>query len=156
MKDPIAVFLKEHEENLVFLKKLKVATNEIKKNGFSEKTFSQLKKTLEFVDEEITVHNLKEETALFPIIEKYVDGPTISLREDHLKLKKLNKKLQRSIKSLKENLKDEIAKIEFIESSDDIVQLMINHIHTENQILFPLVKKFFSKEEIKLVSLRMN
>jgi len=29
---------------------------------------------------------------------------------------------------------------------------MVNHIHKENEILFPLVKRFFTKEELRKVA----
>jgi hemerythrin-like domain-containing protein len=41
------------------------------------------------------------------------------------------------------------------EAAEAIVQLMVNHIHKENQILFPLVKRFLTKEELREVAQRM-
>ena len=92
------------------------------------------------------VHNLKEEKALFPVIEKFVEGPTISLKDDHAKMFKLYKKLIRSLKVLKELPNDLVSRTELFDASNEIVQLMVNHIHKENYILFPLVKKFLSKK----------
>jgi len=155
IRDPIAMFLKEHDTALVQLRILKKSAGEIRKNGYSEKIFKQLLKAAEFVDEEVRVHNGKEETALFPIVERYVDGPTNVLREDHQRMAKIYKKLRYSIDSLKENHEDKIARQELEEAAEGIVQLMVNHIHKENEILFPLVKRFFSKEELRKVAQRM-
>ncbi|MGA9406463.1 MAG: hemerythrin domain-containing protein [Bacteroidota bacterium] len=155
IRDPIGIFLKEHDMALVQLRILKKTAAEIRKNGYSEKLFKQLLKATEFVDEEVRVHNGKEESALFPIVERYVDGPTNTLREDHQRMARIYKKLHYSIGSLKENHDDKIARQELGEAAEEIVQLMVNHIHKENEILFPLVKRFFTKEELRKVAQRM-
>ena len=85
MHDPIAIFLKEHDEALLHLEKLKRTAVEIKKIGLNNKLLKQLEGSLQFIEEEVMVHNLKEEKALFPVIEKFVEGPTISLKDDHAK-----------------------------------------------------------------------
>ena len=155
IRDPIAIFLKEHDTALVQLQILKRSASEINKNGFTEKAFKQLLKATEFVDEEVRVHNGKEEKALFPVVERYVDGPTTVLREDHVKMARIYKKLHYSIRVLKENHDDKVARQELSEAAEAIVQLMVNHIHKENEILFPLVKRFLTKEELRKVARRM-
>ena len=155
IRDPIAIFLKEHDTALVQLQILKRSASEINKNGFTKKAFKQLLKATEFVDEEVRVHNGKEEKALFPVVERYVDGPTTVLREDHVKMARIYKKLHYSIRVLKENHDDKVARQELSEAAEAIVQLMVNHIHKENEILFPLVKRFLTKEELRKVARRM-
>jgi len=155
IRDPIAIFLKEHDTALVQLEILRRTALEIRKNGYSEKVFRQLLKATEFVDEEVRVHNGKEEKALFPVVEKYVDGPTAVLREDHVKMARIYKKLHYSIELLRGNHDDKVARVELAEAAGAIVQLMVNHIHKENQILFPLVKRFLTKEELRKVAQKM-
>ncbi len=155
IRDPIAIFLKEHDTALVQLRILRKSAAEIRKNGYSDRLFKQLLKATEFVDEEVRVHNGKEESALFPIVEQYVDGPTNVLREDHQRMARIYKKLRYSIDSLKENHEDKIARQELAEAAEGIVQLMVNHIHKENEILFPLVKRFLTKDELRKVALKM-
>ncbi len=147
--DPIAIFMKDHDEALTHLQRLKRASQELRKNGFSDRTFNQLIKASAFVDQEVREHNAKEETVLFPVIERYVEGPTAVLREDHIRLGKVYKKLRHGIGALDESHDDEIALIELCEAVDEIVTLMVNHIHTENQILFPLVRKFITKKDLR-------
>lgn len=147
--DPIAMFMKEHDEALAHLQRLKKSAQELRKNGFSEKSFNQLMKASSFVDQEVREHNAKEEDALFPVIERYVEGPTAVLREDHIRLGKVNKKLRHGIGALDESHDDEIALIELCDAVDEVVTLMVNHIHTENQILFPLVRKFITNKELR-------
>jgi hemerythrin-like domain-containing protein len=103
----------------------------------------------------VRVHNGKEEKALFPVVEKYVDGPTTVLREDHVKMARIYKKLHYSIEVLTENHDDKTARAELGEAAEAIVHLMVNHIHKENQILFPLVKRFLTKEQLRKVAQRM-
>ncbi|MDE3056440.1 MAG: hemerythrin domain-containing protein [Bacteroidota bacterium] len=155
VRDPIAMFMKEHDAALVQLRILKKSVEEIKKSGYTEKVFRQLLKATEFVDEEVRVHNGKEESALFPIIERYVDGPTNVLRDDHLRMAKIYKKLHYSINTLKASHDDRTARAELFDAAEGIVQLMVNHIHKENLILFPLVKRFLTKEELREVAQRM-
>jgi hemerythrin-like domain-containing protein len=155
VRDPIAMFMKEHDAALVQLRILKKSAEEIKKKGYTEKVFKQLLKATEFVDEEVRVHNGKEESALFPIIERYVDGPTNVLRDDHVRMAKIYKKLYYSINTLKTSHDDKTARVELFDAAESIVQLMVNHIHKENLILFPLVKRFLTKEELREVAQRL-
>ncbi len=151
-RDPIAVFMQEHEEALVYLQRLKKASQDLRKNGYTEKVFAQLLKASAFVDEEVRDHNLKEEQMLFPVIERYVDGPTAVLRQDHQQLAKVYRKLRHGISALDESHDDEVSLIELCEAVDEIVTLMVNHIHKENHILFPLVRKFISTKELRDVA----
>lgn len=154
-RDPIALLMKEHEDALAKLQSLKKAGSEIKKKGYTEKSFTQLLNAVQYVDEEVRHHNKHEEDALFPLVEKYVDGPTSVLRDDHQKMSRIYKKLSYSIKVLQENHDDKTARQELCESVEDIVQLMVNHIHKENYILFPMIQRFCSKEELRDVAKKL-
>ncbi|MDD8016768.1 MAG: hemerythrin domain-containing protein [Bacteroidota bacterium] len=154
-RDPIALLMREHEEALGKLQLLKKSAQDIKKKGYSEKSFKQLLKAVEYVDEEVRHHNKHEEDALFPLVERYVDGPTTVLRDDHQKMAKIYKKLSYSIKVMKENSDDKVGRQELCESAEDIVQLMVNHIHKENHILFPMVQRFCTKEELREVAKKL-
>ncbi len=154
-RDPIALLMKEHEGALTKLHRLKKDAQELKKRGYSEKIFKSLLKAAEYVDEEVRVHNKHEEDALFPVVERYVDGPTSVLREEHAKMSKIYKKLNYSIKALKENHDDKISRQELCESAEAIVHLMVNHIHKENQILFPMIQRFCTKEEIREIAKKL-
>ncbi len=155
VRDPIAMFMKEHDAALVQLRILKKSAEEMKKNGYSEKVFKQMLKAAAFVDEEVRVHNAKEEGALFPIVERYVDGPTNVMRDDHVRMAKIYKKLHYSITTMQASHDDKIAREELFDAAESIVQLMVNHIHKENLILFPLVKRFLTKDELREVAQRL-
>lgn len=155
VRDPIALLMKEHEDALLKLQQLKKAAVELKKKGYSERAFKSLLKAVEYVDQEVRHHNRHEEDALFPIVERYVDGPTTVLREDHARMAKIYRKLNYSIKALRDNTDDRIARLELCDSAEEIVQLMVNHIHKENHILFPMIQRFCTKEELREVARKL-
>jgi len=155
VRDPIALLMKEHEDALLKLQQLKKAAAELKRKGYSERTFKSLLKAVEYVDQEVRHHNRHEEDALFPIVERYVDGPTAVLREDHARMAKIYRKLHYSIKALRDNTDDRIARLELCDSAEEIVQLMVNHIHKENHILFPMIQRFCTKEELREVARKL-
>ncbi|KAB2926440.1 MAG: hypothetical protein F9K22_00940 [Bacteroidetes bacterium] len=155
VRDPIALLMKEHEDALLKLQQLKKAAAELKKKGYSERAFKSLLKAVEYVDQEVRHHNRHEEDALFPIVERYVDGPTTVLRDDHARMAKIYRKLNYSIKALRDNTDDRIARLELCDSAEEIVQLMVNHIHKENHILFPMIQRFCTKEELREVARKL-
>ncbi|MEE9289274.1 MAG: hemerythrin domain-containing protein [Bacteroidota bacterium] len=153
--DPIAQFLKEHEEALRHLKRLRKSSEELMRNGYSKKLFDQFQTEVGFIAEEVGEHNRKEEQALFPVIEHYVEGPTQVMREEHKELERLYQKLVKHLNAMLKN-KESVAALHGIhETTKLIVQLMVNHIHKENSILFPMVQKFLSKEALREVARRM-
>ena len=50
-----------------------------------------------FLADEVDVHNRHEEEALFPVLERYVEGPTEVMRDEHRMLKRELKKLQAAV-----------------------------------------------------------
>ena len=153
--DPIAQLMQEHDEALVQLKLLNKAVSAFSENGYSSKYFSQIKSAMRFIQEEVSVHNHKEEAALFPVLERYVEGPTRIMRNDHKKLAKGFIKLRDVIKRVEKH-RDSFSAIKQLKTvAKGVVQLFVNHIHKENYIIFPLVQKFLSKEELREVATKM-
>ena len=153
--DPIAQLMQEHDEALTQLKLLNKAVSAFSQNGYSPKYFKQITNALEFIENEVGDHNLKEEQALFPILERYVEGPTKVMRSDHKKLKVGFLKLRKAVDAVSKN-KDSFSAIKKMTTiAKGVVQLFVNHIHKENYILFPLVQQFISKEEMREVAKKM-
>jgi hemerythrin-like domain-containing protein len=153
--DPIARFMQEHDEALVQLASLNKATRSIVENGFSMDSYRKLLKAVEFIEDEVSIHNRSEEEALFPVLERYVEGPTRLMREDHKVLKKDFVKLRRAVDRVGARRKDKSAAKDLMAIAKGIVQLFVNHIHKENHILFPLVQKFLTKDALREVARRM-
>jgi hemerythrin-like domain-containing protein len=153
--DPIARFLEEHTEALIQLKKLNKAVDAFSQNGYSSRNYGELVAALKFINEEVTVHNLKEEEALFPVIERYVEGPTNILRIDHRLLKKEFTRLARAVARVNKH-RDSFSGVKHLRTvAQSVVQILVNHIHKENLILFPFVQRFLTREELREIARRM-
>lgn len=155
LTDPIAQLMQEHDDALHHLKVLKRAVHAFTEDGFSAKYHKEIKTSLKYIEEEVGVHNLKEEEALFPVLERYVEGPTRIMREDHRKLRRDFRKLDRAIKRLEKHRDSFSAIKECRKVTEEVVQLFVNHIHKENYILFPLVQRFLRKDELREIARKM-
>ena len=147
--------MQEHDEALVQLSALKKATAAIADAGFTNDAFRKVLRAVEFIEVEVSVHNRSEEEALFPVLERYVEGPTGLMREDHKVLKKEFRRLRRSVDRLDAHRNSKAAAADLAGVSRVIVQIFVNHIHKENHILFPLVQKFLTKDALREVARRM-
>ena len=101
--DPIAVLLQEHNEALEQLKRLNNAVGTLSQNGYTAKVGKQLVSSLKYIEQEVKEHNQKEEDALFPVLESYVEGPTRLMRSDHKQLRKGFVELREAIDRLEAN-----------------------------------------------------
>lgn len=153
--DPIARFMQDHDRALVQLAALNRATRSIVERGYAEDDFRKIEEAMAFIREEVSVHNASEEDALFPVLERYVEGPTRLMRKDHRTLKKEFDRLQRAVLKLSKNRSSVKAGAELAETARGVVQIFVNHIHKENYILFPLVQKFLTKDALREVARRM-
>jgi hemerythrin-like domain-containing protein len=147
--------MQEHDEALVQLSSLNKATTAIANGGFSREAYSRVLRAVEFIEVEVSVHNRSEEEALFPVLERYVEGPTGLMREDHKVLKKEFRRLRRAVDRLGKHREDAAAGADLAAVSRLVVQIFVNHIHKENHILFPLVQKFLTKDALREVARRM-
>jgi hemerythrin-like domain-containing protein len=155
LPDPIAQLMQEHDETLRHLQRLNKASQALSEKGFTEDTFDQILSSLRFIHEEVNHHNLKEEEALFPVLERYVEGPTRIMRKDHRELYSQFRLLRTAVNKVHKNKKNPDAVRELANISRNVVQIFVNHIHKENYVLFPLVQRFLSKEELREVARRM-
>ena len=153
--DPIAQFMQEHDRALLQLSSLNKATRSIAERGYSAEAHRRLLAALAFIDEEVSVHNTSEEEALFPVLERYVEGPTRLMRKDHRVLKREFVRLRRAVERMAERRTSKRAAADLVRVSRGVVQLFVNHIHKENHILFPLVQKFLTKDALREVARRM-
>lgn len=153
--DPIAQLMQEHNDALIQLKLLNKAVQAFAQDGYSPKHYNQVVAALRFIEEEVSVHNHKEEIALFPVLERYVDGPTKVMRQDHKKLQKGFVQLNDAVKAVNKR-RDSFAAIKRLSViAKNVIQLFVNHIHKENYILFPLVQQFLGKDELREIAKKM-
>jgi uncharacterized protein len=153
--DPIARFMQEHDKALLELASLNKATRSIRDEGFTREAYRKLVEALAFIDEEVSIHNRSEEEALFPVLERYVEGPTQRMRQDHKVLKREFTRLRRAVRRVEQHRNSLAAREELSAVSQSVVSLFVNHIHKENHILFPLVQKFLTKDALREVARRL-
>lgn len=153
--DPIAQFMQEHDEMLVHLSSLNKATRSISQSGYSVDALNRINSAMRFIEGEVGEHNSREEEALFPVLERYVEGPTAVMREDHKYLKREFLKVRRILNKLERNKSDLKVAKELEVTTKAMIQRFVNHIHKENHILFPLVQKFMTKDALREVARRM-
>ena len=153
--DPIAQLMQEHDTALLHLAALNKATGELVQHGFSDQEFSKVTTALAFIEEEISVHNKSEEEALFPVLERYVEGPTALMRDEHKQMKKQFTAFRNAVRRVEKNPGEQEAAEDLRSISKIMVQMFVNHIHKENHILFPLVQKFLTKDALREVARRM-
>jgi hemerythrin-like domain-containing protein len=153
--DPIAMFIQEHEDVLLHLRTLNKIAASIKEKGIDDELLKTLDESMQFIKEEVEVHNRREEEALFPVVERYVDGPTRSLKDDHRHLARHFETLQEAAHAITLNKDDQEAIQQFLLVARTIVQIMVNHIHKENHILFPMLQRFLTKDELREVTRKM-
>jgi len=147
--------MQEHDDALLQLKLLNKAVRAFSSDGYSAQHFRQIQAALRFVREEVTVHNHKEESALFPVLERYVEGPTRIMRSDHKLLRRGFGELRAAVRRIEKN-RDSFSAIKTLSGvSQRVVHLFVNHIHKENYILFPLVQKFLTADELREVARKM-
>lgn len=140
---------------LTHLSSLNKATTSLVQHGFSAEAFKKVNAALHFIEDEVGVHNMREEEALFPVLERYVEGPTKLMRQDHKHLKKEFLKLRRAVNKLDNKKESRSLALDLETIAKSIVQRFVNHIHKENHILFPLVQKFLTKDALREVARRM-
>lgn len=153
--DPIARLMQEHDDALLQLKLLSKAVRGIASDGYTGPHSRRMASALKFIEEEVSVHNHREEEALFPVLERYVDGPTRIMRDDHKKLQKGFVQLRNAVNELNKHRDSFSANKRLQEVANSVVQLFVNHIHKENHILFPLVQRFLGKEELREIARKM-
>jgi hemerythrin-like domain-containing protein len=150
--DPIAHFMQEHDHVLQQLSALARATRSLAEDGFTEEAFRRVERAVSFIDEEVHTHNKSEEEALFPVLDRYVEGPTRYMREEHTLLRKEYVRLRKAAAAVRDHREDAAATGNLAEASQSMVHLLVNHIHKENHILFPLVRKFLTKDALREVA----
>jgi len=155
-RDPIAEFMKEHEDAVKHLHLLSAAAKSLANDGFSRSAFKHVLEGLAYMNEEVREHNKKEEDALFPILERYVEGPTKLMRDEHKILYAQFVKFEQTVMKVKANPDDAKMIQRLVTLSRAIVKIFVNHIHKENYILFPLVQRFLTKEELREVAKKMH
>jgi regulator of cell morphogenesis and NO signaling len=153
--DPIARFMQEHDTTLMQLSALNRATRSLADEGYSEEGMGRVRTATEFLAVEVGEHNTREEEALFPVLDRYVEGPTQIMRAEHKELKRELRKLKSAIRNVRSPRTSATSLRAVRERAQTVIHLFVNHIHKENNILFPLVQKFLTRDALREIARRM-
>jgi len=144
-KDPIAIFMAQHEEGLVHLRALSGYIRRVERGEVTEEVLEGIRKATVFINKEVRAHNEKEE------LEKVLPpkGPTFVMREEHRRLWEALEKVEGALERLK---RDSEAVGELVASARFVVQLLSEHIDKENSVLFPMAKQLLAPEQLTAIA----
>jgi iron-sulfur cluster repair protein YtfE (RIC family) len=153
--DPIAKFMQEHSVTLTQLSALNRSARSLAEHGYSADVLARMVSALTFLQDEVGNHNTREEEALFPVLDRYVEGPTAVMKQEHRTLKRELGRLKRAIGVVTQKPGSKKGIKDLCSQAETVVQQFVNHIHKENNILFPLVQKFLTRDALREIARRM-
>jgi hemerythrin-like domain-containing protein len=156
--DPIARFMLEHDDVLRHISRMNRACKALEAHPDDTTAREQVNEAIEFLAEEIGDHNRREEEALFSVLDRYVDGPTTIMKAEHRLLRKQFTQVRRAYRKFAGSGTGgphTLHTVELVKSCRALAHTMVNHVHKENQILFPLVRKFMTKDALREVARRI-
>lgn len=169
----IQQLMNEHKKALEKIEEFERAVIQFKTNGYliDNKINEKFSDFFKFFDENISVHNHKEEKTLFPLLnKKLVEKGEHSVGEkkmtaidvmedDHVKFIQLGV-LTFNLIGIATRILDKTAR-NFIldtayENARELIELLKLHIFREDATLFPLAQKYLSKEELDSIEKEMK
>jgi len=146
---PIGILLEEHKMIQQIAEKLAILTEKVLRTEIPESAVEELSQLKHFVDEllEAEKHYLREENALFPVLEKHgISEPPAIMWMEHNQLREEKKRLKALIENVtKMSFSD--FKRELGELTKSVVNVLNSHIYKENNILFPIAQRVVTEEE---------
>jgi iron-sulfur cluster repair protein YtfE (RIC family) len=147
--------LREHTDTLIQLRQFQKAIKGVREGGYNRIYARQIASAMIFLEQEVRIHNRREEDALFPVLERFVEGPTRLMRADHKKLRRRFTAL-RAVLDEVERKPDSFSAIRRLGAiAHDMNQMFVNHIHKENYILFQLIQRLLPKEVLREIAKKM-
>ncbi|WP_338451868.1 hemerythrin domain-containing protein [Niallia oryzisoli] len=138
--------LEEHASLREQLDELLKTVQILDKKTEKEAIFAQLIQRVSAFSQELEAHSEKEETVLFPMLETYIgkSGGQIAVMEyEHEQAKGL-------IQSFLSKAADGVSDNEMVTLSKPVIEvysLLMSHFMKEENVLFPMGKRFFSESE---------
>ncbi len=141
---PLFILMSEHRSLLSFAQEL------VEKATAPSGNISRMGELIGFFKES-SVHYLREENVLFPMLEKYgVTQPPKIMWMEHDAIREIEKNLYASFEEF-EKKQDEKSSRRIQELGIQLAEKLADHFFKENNILFPTSHKFFSEDDWKLV-----
>jgi hemerythrin-like domain-containing protein len=155
--DPINQLYGEHDEALAHLQALRVSGRAMIRDGARPEHLAGFRAALRFLDDEIRIHNQWEEDHLFPVLELYTGpgGPCAVMRAEHRTLWDTYGAIGPLLERVENGGSDSESVEQISGLADAVVDLLVDHIHKENEILFPMARRMLGPAEIaKLAAAR--
>jgi hypothetical protein len=146
---PLYILYTEHSKILEFAQQLvESATALIDKPDSA--TFAQVQQLIGFFKES-SVHYLREENVIFPVLEKYgVTQPPKIMWMEHDNIRAIEKSMYETADALAKGITKELSHT-LQTQAIRLSETLADHFYKENNILFPTSYKFFNDDDWKLV-----
>lgn len=148
--DPINALYGEHDAALEHLELLGSTGREMAREGPTAPRLAAFEKAVAFLDSEIRAHNEWEEVHLFPRLEAAMGpgGPCMVMRAEHRELWDHYGTLGPLLAAVREGRAGEEGVKQLSRVADAIESLLSAHIAKENDILFPMARRFLTAEDM--------
>lgn len=146
---PLFILMSEHRSLLSFAKEL-VAKATLLLEKSDPVTVHRVGELIAHFKES-SVHYLREENVLFPVLEKYgVTQPPKIMWMEHDAIREIEKNLFPALEALEKNADvDSAKKVQSL--GIQLAEKLADHFFKENNILFPTSHKFFHEDDWNLV-----
>ncbi|GAB4292557.1 MAG: hypothetical protein Kow0098_12640 [Ignavibacteriaceae bacterium] len=173
MNNTLKKFIDEHKICLAKLDAFEGVLNKIKTDGFGaiKEVKSSLADFFQFVDNNISKHNIKEEKFLFPLLhQRYIDSGEHSnvpekknavdiLEDDHIKFMQIAA-ITFTLFGLAGRLPDPPSRLIVLdlalEQGKNLVEMLRLHIFREDKIVFPFAQKNLTDDEFKVINEKLE
>lgn len=161
----------DHKIMLTKLDEFEKELIEIKTTGINKEKNAKMGEFFEFLDNEIVMHNLKEERVLFPFIhDRMIDngehgtGPVPEtaidvLEHDHIKTMEMAT-LTFSLMGIASRLTDRTSYALLVDTAIEqglaLVELLRLHIFREDNVVFPLAQKYLTEQDFEGITQKME
>ncbi len=153
--DPIDQLYAEHDHAVEQLNLLARSARTLRESGVSPGALAELHTAVRFLDREVREHNEWEENHLFPLLELYTGpgGPCAVMRAEHRQIWDIYHAIGLLLEKTDAGTADTATVEHLAHLADSIVDLLGNHIHKENEILFPMARRMLSPADVKKLAL---
>ncbi len=146
---PLYILYTEHSRILEFAQQLVENATKLMDTHDSA-LFARVQQLVEFFKES-SVHYVREENVLFPILEKYgVTQPPKIMWMEHDNIREIEKQIYTTADALAKNITKELSHT-LQTLAIRLSETLADHFYKENNILFPTSYKFFNEDDWKLV-----
>ncbi|MBI4334512.1 MAG: hemerythrin domain-containing protein [Chloroflexi bacterium] len=157
---PLDTLVKEHEEALTKLAQLRATTVclKVKATAPADKAapsfqvdLDHLNDIIAFFDGDLRRHFSREENALFPIVDRHIDGsgPSKVLLAEHKDLWEKHDLLKAGAQAIKADGNPGVVAGRIYDIASQIITLLRGHIEKENTSLVPLARSLLTEEELQ-------